>query len=205
MGSLQYPRKLEQSARRVAFGRVPAGDVRIAVRDLAVGALRSRLLSIRQVARVARAIAHGIDPSQAGSRYSRKSTASGAIQGLVDAIEVALHALEVAAREFGALGGRFAPEDGSVVEDLDALEQVLRDLTSQPQAPDLLGARIHRLRGHFHIIVSSEASEGDHILGLLASGALLGLLEGAQPAAQGRGALRRAEPSRAMAGPDDAS
>lgn len=205
MGSLQDPRKLEQSARRVAFGRVPTGDVRSAVRDLALGALRSRLLSTRQVTRVARAIAHGIDPAQAGSRYSRKSTASGAIQGLADAIEIALHALEVAAREFVGLGGRFAPEEGSVAEDLDALEQVLRELTSKPQPPEQIGARIDRLRGHFHIIVSSEASEGDHILGLLASGALLGLLEGEEPAAQLRRPLRRAGHSGAAAGPDDAS
>jgi hypothetical protein len=182
LAPLQDPRKLEHSARQVASGRTPTRDVRKAVRELSLAALRSRVLSVRHVARVASAVAQGIDPRQFEGRTPAqpgRGTAQAA-EGLIDTIDVALCALEVAAREFVTLGGRLHAGADAELEELDAVSRSLTGLVPRNARGSSLGARIDCLRGHIRLVISSEENEGEQVLGLLATGALLGLLESAR-------------------------
>jgi hypothetical protein len=169
--------RLEQTARKVAFGRLPVrADVREAVRDLTLTALRSRVLTLPHVASVANAIAHGIDPTRAQSK-SAPRTSQEALEGLREAVGKALVALDIAAREYVAVGGRLS---------CDELEEWMRAIEAMSR---IGGAEIERrvaeLRTTLHAAESDEAAEGTYVLGLLSSGALLGLLEAApRPAPQ---------------------
>lgn len=86
-----------------------AGNVRDAVRDLALHALRSRPLTAAHVATVARAVGEGIASCDVPPTAPVRDAHRGAWAGLEDAVGRALLAMELAAREFAegraALGG----------------------------------------------------------------------------------------------------
>lgn len=169
--ALQESERLEQSARKVAFGKLrPRTDIRRAMCDLAVNALRSRVLTLPHVASVTAAIAHGIDPASVERAARTPASHSLALEGLLDAVSLALRAIEVAACEYLKVGGRLSPAE--VCEWECALD------TLAGMQPTTLAARIAGLRETIHATESEEIDEGSYVLSLLASGTLLGLLEG---------------------------
>jgi hypothetical protein len=166
--ALRETHRLEQSARKAAFGRLKSGSIRAAVRDLTYTALRSRVLTLPHLADVAAAIEHGIRPEPAARSGSSPKLAS---EGLCDAMLQALIALDVAAREYLAIGGHLSgAELDRWLTAIDALPEVVnRDIDK----------RLASLKKTLQAAESDAESEGTYVLGLLASGALLGLLEGA--------------------------
>jgi len=157
--------RLERTARKVAFGKPKRADIRVAVRDLTLAALRRRVLTLPHVADVATAIRHGIEPENAG--VTGNASYARALEGLLAALDVALNALDLAAREYSAVGGRLAP---------DELAHCLAALEGLPPG-GRIAARASDLRKSLRAAVDGETEGGMHVLGLIASGALLGLLE----------------------------
>src|SRR5947207_15870533 len=120
---VQESRRLEQTVRKVAFGRpVPKGNIRSAVRDLVLTALRSRMLTISNVMAVAEAIKQGIDPSRSGVKSDTHVPVKQALEGLHLALSQALLALDIALREYTGIGGRLpAHETRAAAEALELL------------------------------------------------------------------------------------
>ncbi|MGE5615395.1 MAG: DUF6781 family protein [Bacillota bacterium] len=178
---LQESKRLEQKVRKVAFGRpVARGDVRAAVRDLAITALRTRMLTIANVAAVAEAIGQGIDPGRADLKESRQAPARQAFEGLYLALGQALLALEIALREYAAIGGHLpASEADAAAASLDQLAGMLTRASRDrvPALAEALARQVAQLRRQLEAARDEEATEGASVVGLLASGALLGLIE----------------------------
>jgi hypothetical protein len=170
--ALQEAQRLERTARRVTFGKPKRADIRAAVRDLTLTAIRSRVLTLPHLASVAAAIEHGIQPAPA-SLKSSAPTARRALEGLREGMAQALRALDLASTEYVAVGGRLSDTE---------LEAWLVAIDALPEIAD---AEIHRLLGSLkktlHAAEGSEVAEGTYVLGLLASGTLLGLLKGSDP------------------------
>jgi hypothetical protein len=167
--------RLEQNARKVAFGRARTrNDIRRDMRELTLTALRSRVLTLPHVAAVALAIANGIDPARIGAPAPMPASRSLAQEGLLQAIAKALTALDVATHEYVSVGGRIcAAEVGEWLAALEAIGAI--------DGKELAG-RVTTLKQALSSAESPEAAESSYALALLASGALLGLIEADRPA-----------------------
>jgi hypothetical protein len=170
---------------RSARDAVASSSVREAVRDVALTALRSRMLTAAHIAAVARTIGEGIASVEVTPTAPVRETYRGAWQGLEDAVGRALHALELAAREFAQGRARLTREERErMLEEIDRMERSLSSgWDHRHRIPDSLRAHVAATMGHLRQAVASEAPEGDEaaardagsILSLVASGVLLGL------------------------------
>jgi hypothetical protein len=204
MSTVQESEHLEQETRRLAGSSPGSVDVRTAVRNLTLHALQSRLLTATHVASVTKAVGLGLGDALKGPAQHVRDAASQAAEGFGDAATKALHALELAAREFTAHGGRLSPgESQQLLDEIAHLERALgADWKHEHvRTPPDWEVRVKRLTDHVKRAVadtkdSSEAAQatlheleagsreglratGDawRVLGLMASGALLGLSE----------------------------
>ena len=165
--------RLEQSARKMAFGRARVRDIRRDMKELTLTALRAHALTLPNVAAVAAAITHGIDPALATPASRASASHSLAQQGLTQAIATALAALDIAIQEYANVGGRIAAAE--LGEWLSALESI------GAIEGDELAARLATVRAALGATESAEAADSSYALSLLASGALLGLIEADRP------------------------
>lgn len=162
-------------------------SVREAVRDVALDALRSRLLTARHIAAVAKTIGEGIGSADVTPTAPVRETYRGAWQGLEEAVGQALHALELAAREFAEGRARLTPAECERL--LDEIGEMERSLASgwnrHHRIPDSLQARIAAVTDCLRRAVTSEGSgageaaalDAGRVLSFVASGVLLGLGE----------------------------
>jgi hypothetical protein len=182
--ALRESDRLEQTARKMAFGRLPARtDVRKAVCELALRAYRSRVLTLPHVASATSAIEHGIDPARADESEKLPVASTLAIEGLRRALAQALIALDVASREYVSVGGRLScAEVDEWMRAIDTLREI--------DGPEI-EARIAAIGRTLHAAESEESAEGTYVLGLLASGVLLGLQEIASTAAPSKAPARK--------------
>jgi hypothetical protein len=170
---------------RSAREAVASASVREAVRDVALAALRSRMLTAAHIAAVARTIGEGIASVEVTPTAPVRETYRGAWQGLEEAVGRALHALELAACEFAQGRARLTPQERERI--LEEIAQMERSLSNgwnhRHRIPDSLQARIAATTRHLRQAVASELPEGGEaaahdagrILSLVASGVLLGL------------------------------
>ncbi len=179
-------RKLEETARTVARkAHADAGAIREAVRDLALSALRSRLLTATSLHCIAHSIAQGIAHPGHEERPAMRRVVDRAFEGLLQAVCQGLLALEVSTREYVHGGGRLREEE---IEEMHAAIAALGKLVagkSWPQARVEQSEFRLRLEGLEHQVRGIEADaavEGSRVLGLLACGALMGLMESARSA-----------------------
>jgi hypothetical protein len=176
--------ELLRSARHAAG----TANVREAVRDLTLHALRSRLLTAEHIARVARTVGEGIESSALPPVAPVRETRRGAWAGLEDAVCEALHALEVAAREFAE--GRASLTPGERDRMLAELAEMERSLGTGWNAarsiPASLSARSTSVTALLRQAVTSGTAanlspestlDAGRALSLMASGVLLGLVE----------------------------
>lgn len=176
--------ELLHSARRAAS----TPNVRQAVRELTLHALRSRLLTAEHIACVARTVGEGIESSELLPTAPVRDTHGGAWAGLEDAVDEALHAIELAAREFADGRAHLAPGEREVI--LDEVAQMESSLATRWQhgrsVPASLKSRIGSVTGLLRQAVTAETSPGTvsdevrdagRVLALVASGVLLGLSE----------------------------
>ena len=178
--------ELLQRARRAAGTR----NVREAVRELALHALRSRLLTAHHIATVARTVAEGIESCGIPPTEPVRETHRGAWAGLEDAVGQALHAVELAAREFAEGRARLTPaERDQLLAEIAQLKQSLAEGWGYPRTvPPALRARLDAAAGYLRNSVADEATSrgagevsASGALSCFASGVLLGLAEGAIP------------------------
>lgn len=170
---------------RSARNAVASASVREAVRDVALDALGSRMLTAAHIAAVARTIGEGIASVEVTPTAPVRDTYRGAWQGLEEAVDRALHALELAAREFAQGRARLTPEERDRM--LAEVAQMERSLSNgwdhRQRIPDSLQARIVATTGHLRQAAASEpiaggeaiAHDAARILSFVASGVLLGL------------------------------
>ena len=164
--ALRAAQQLERTARKVAFGKSKRADIRAAVRELTLTALRSRVLTLPHLADVAAAIMNGIQ-APVGVAGAAPTTRK-AVEGLREGMAQAVAALELATREYVAVGGRLSEAE---------LELWLGAIDSLPEAGDAeVERRLAALEATLHAAEGGEATEGTYVLGLLASGTLIGLL-----------------------------
>lgn len=167
-------------------------NVREAVRDVALSALCSRLLTPEHIAAVARTIGEGIESVDVPPTAPVRETTSGAWAGLEEAVDRALHALELATREFAEGRARLTPaERDQMVADIAGLEGALAvGWNHRHRVPDGLTARITVVTGLLRRAVATEAVPGEagpsalgagRVLSFVASGVLLGLTEALAP------------------------
>ena len=163
-------------------------NVREAVRELTLHALRSRLLTTTHIAVVARTVGEGIDSSDVPPTAPVREAHRGAWAGLEDAVDQALHAIELAAREFAEGRARLTPEEREqMLAEIARLERSLGEGWNHARiVPDSLKARIAAVTSLLQQAVASGAVEKDsqesacgaeRILSFVASGVLLGLSE----------------------------
>lgn len=165
--ALREAQRLERTARKVAFGKPKRADIRIAVCELTLTALRTRVLTLPHLADVALAIENGIRPPADMPRSA--PTTRRAMEGLRDGMARALVALDLASREYVTVGGRLSEME---------LEGWLGAIDSLPEVGDAeIERRLASLKKTLHAAEGSEVAEGTYVLGLLASGTLIGLLE----------------------------
>jgi hypothetical protein len=172
---------------RSARNAVASSSVREAVRDVALDALGSRMLTAAHIAAVARTIGEGIASVEVTPTAPVRDTYRGAWQGLEEATGRALRALELAAREFAQGRARLTPDERERI--LAEIMQMERSLSSgwdhRHRIPDSLQARIAATVGHLRQAVASEAPAGGEapahdagcVLSFVASGVLLGLAD----------------------------
>jgi hypothetical protein len=104
-------------------------NVREAVRDLTLHALRSRPLSAAHIATVARTVCEGIESSELPSTAPVRETHQGAWAGLGDAVAQALQAFELAARELSeGRAGLAGPDRDRLLEQVARLERTLEEI-----------------------------------------------------------------------------
>lgn len=165
---------------RAAAGR---HDVRVAVRELALHALRGHALTAAHVATVARTVGAGIRSSQPAREATGRGTRRGAWAGLEDAVGLALQAVELAIRE--AAAGR-APMSGEERERMRLeLAQLGRSLRAGWEPPNLVpGALASRIALLDSLLGQVEAraspatpNDESAALAVLASAILLRLTE----------------------------
>lgn len=203
MGPTERNQQLGQQTRKAAKAALAGrGDVRTAVRDLTLHALRSRLLTAEHLASVTRAVAEGIAGTSAEPLAQAREATRHAFTGLAEALSKGLLALELSAREFAEGSGRLAPGEAQrLLEEIAVLEKALGEgwLHEHAPAPSELRERLAAVSGHLRRAVGDasrdlagtvahdleagavegvEAVAGaSRVLGLVASGALLGLSE----------------------------
>lgn len=181
--------ELLQRARRAAG----TGNVREAVRDLALHALRGRLLTAHHIATVARTVAEGIESSDVPPTEPVRETRRGAWAGLEDAVGQALRAVELAAREFAEGRVRLTPaERDQLLAEIAQLQRSLGEGWGHPRTvPPVLQERLDAVAGYLHASVVEEpaacgaaAAPASGVLSCFATGVLLGLSEDLAPAAR---------------------
>ncbi len=162
--------------------------VREAVREVALTALRSRTLTAAHIAAVAKTIGEGIGSVDVTPIPPVRDTYRGAWLGLEDALDRALHALEVAAREFTQGRARLtAPERDRILAEIAQMEQSLAiGWDNGRRMPDSLRARIATLTGQLGLGVAFEPAPGG------------------DPAAQDAGQVLSSIASAVLRGPVDA-
>lgn len=174
-------------------------NVREAVRDLTLHALRSRLLTAEHIACVARTVGEGIESSDLPAVAPVREAHRGAWAGLEDAVGEALHAVEVAAREFAEGRARLTPQErDQMLADIAGMERSLGEgWNHAPVVPASLGARITSVTSLLRKAVASVpaapapaegALDAGRVLSFMASGVLLGLTEVLR---EGRAAAQR--------------
>ena len=169
---------------RAARDAAAAPVVRDAVRDLALHALRSRSLTAMHIASVARTVGEGIESCALAPDAAVRDVQRGAWEGLADALDRALYAYELAARDLGEDWADFPPgERDRVVREFEQLERALasgdaaeRLLTEDLRArmASLMG--LLRRAGSGHGVKAGTAEVADpRLLAMVATGVLLGL------------------------------
>jgi hypothetical protein len=175
---------------RCARDAAGTSNVREAVRDLTLHALRSRQLTASHIATVARTVGEGIESSGVSPSAPVRDVHRGAWAGLEEAIDRALYALELAAREI--VEGRTAlsrAERDQVLAEIADLERSLgTGWNSRPRiVPAALKARIAKvnllLRQTAPVIPGEDGlvergPDAGGRVSLVASGILLGLSAG---------------------------
>ena len=162
-------------------------NVREAVRDLTLHALRSRPLTAEHIATVARTVGEGIESSHLRPAMPVRETHRGAWAGLEDAVAQALLAVELAAREFSEChGGLEGPDRERLLEDIAALGRSLEEgWGGRHDVPFDLKARLGAAASHLRQ-ASAAGTGGCPSMGagracadfsLVASGILVGLSE----------------------------
>jgi hypothetical protein len=184
MGSMPRPGSNEDLLRSARIAAA-SPSVREAVRDVALTALRSRLLTADHIAAVAKTIGEGIGSVDVTPTAPVRETYRGAWQGLEEAVGQALHALEVAAREFAQGRARLTPAERERI--LGEIAQMENSLASgwnnRHRIPDSLQARIATVSEYLRQAVATDAPAGGEpaahdagkVLSFVASGVLLGL------------------------------
>ena len=178
--------ELLRSAREAAGTR----NVREAVRELTLHALRSRLLTARHIAIVARTVGAGIDSSDVPPTAPVRDTNRGAWAGLEDAVDRALQAYEIAAREFAEGRAKLPPgERERLLAEIAQMECNLGEGWGYAHAvPASLKGRIARMTALLGNAAAdgpataspSEVPSAGGVLCFVASGVLLGLSETAR-------------------------
>lgn len=185
--------ELLRSARRAAS----TPNVRQAVRDLTLHALRSRPLTAEHIACVARTVGEGIESSELLPTAPVRDTHGGAWAGLEDAVGEALYAVELAAREFADGRAHLVPgEREAILEQIAGMESSLSQRWQRGRsAPAALRTRIGSVATLLRQAVTAEGSpaaaadevrDAGRVLALVASGVLLGLSEALHNPAQQR-------------------
>lgn len=199
------PASLARDVQALASQTRQAGaDVRAAVRDLTLHALRSRFLTAEHLANVTKTVGQGIGNVMEEPAADARAVAGHALQGLGDAVTKGLLSLELAAREFADGGGRLsADESQQIIDQIARLEQALgkdwqhehvmlpparkqrladfaahvqRAVSGARQAEPAMRDTLHELQSTVHD-GKQVAVGAARILGLMASGALLGVSE----------------------------
>ena len=161
-------------------------NVRDAVRDLTLHALRSRPLTARHIAAVARTVGEGIESSDVAPGEPGRETHRGAWAGLEDAVDEALRAVELAAQGLGEGNATLtlAERDRTLAEISD-MERALGQRWERARTiPATLRARIASITSLLTRTPARDAAapEGEaresSALSFVASGVLLGLTEG---------------------------
>ena len=156
-------------------------NVREAVRELALQALRGHRLTASHIAVVARTVGLGIESCEVPPTAPVRETSRGAWAGLEDAVDEALHAVEIAAREFARGREGLSPaERERALAELAQLERTLREGWEHPRAvPPALQARIGSVIALLREAATDAAADGgpSGMLSAVASGVLLGLSE----------------------------
>lgn len=161
-------------------------NVRAAVRDITLHALRSRLLSATHIAIVARTVGEGIASSDIAPTAPVRESNRSAWAGLEDAVGQALHAVELAAKEIVEGRARFSPaEREQALDEIAQLERSLAEGWGCPHVvPTSLHARIAAVTALLRQPCAAAASGSPDcatgpgvVLSLVASGVLVGLSE----------------------------
>jgi hypothetical protein len=168
---------------RSARDAVASPTVRTAVRDVALTALRSRLLTAEHIAAVAKTIGEGIGSVDVTPTAPVRETYRSAWQGLEEAVGEALHALEAASREFAEGRAALTPaERERLLADIARMEQSLASgWDHRKRIPDSLQARIAAVTGLLRQAIASDreatgeaARDADRVMSLVASAVLRG-------------------------------
>jgi len=180
--------------------RMAAGtrNVREAVRDLTLHALRGRLLTAAHIATVVRTVGEGIESSGISRIAPARETRRGAWAGLEDAVGQALQAVELATREVAE--GRAPLSAGEREQLLAELAQMERSLGKGWENPRVVPASLKRRIASLTALLQragvadpsaglaqGNVPSGSGNLAFLASGVLLGLTE--EPRRPSEGAL----------------
>lgn len=122
-------------------------NVREAIRDITLHALRSRSLTVAHVATVARTVGEGIQSSEVARTVPVCNTRREAWKGLEEALGRALHAIELAARQYAEGHGSIAPaEREHALAEISEMERCLVEGWEDPRAvPASLRTRIKSL------------------------------------------------------------
>jgi hypothetical protein len=162
-------------------------NVREAVRNLTLHALRSRPLSATHIATVARTVRQGIESSDLPHTAPVRETHLGAWAGLEDAVGQALLAVELAARELAqGRAGLAGPDRDRLLAEVAHLEVSLEEgWGSHRCVPAGLKSRIAAAALHLQQAppggtgqARAVGTEGDcEAFSFLASGILVGLSE----------------------------
>ena len=167
-------------------------NVREAVRELTLHALRSRPLTATHIATVALTVGKGIESSDVPPTAPVRETHRGAWAGLEDAVGQALRAVELAAREFAEGRVRLTPaERDQLLAEIAQLQRSLGEGWGHPRTvPRALRERLDAVAGYLHASVVEEpagcgaaGAPASGVLSCFATGVLLGLSEDLAPAA----------------------
>lgn len=161
-------------------------NVREAVRELTLHALRSRPLTAAHIATVARTVGEGIDSSVVPPTAPVRETHGGAWAGLEEAVGQALLAVELAAREFAE--GRAwlpGPDRERLAVEFAQLEVALGEGWGRPRRmPPALRARLEAAASHLRqappagaVPAALPADSACAAFSSVASGVLVGLSE----------------------------
>jgi hypothetical protein len=185
---------LAEDLLRAARDAASAPLVRDAVRELALRALRSRSLTPQHIASVVRAVGEGIGSCTLAQAAAVREVQRGAWEGLAEAVDQALYAYELAARNLDEEWAVFPAGDrDEVVREFQELERELsRGGTGERLLTEEFRARLATVIG---LLRSAEAGEAvgrgaapvadARLLSMVASGVLLGLTAAPRPGLAG--------------------